>query len=121
MQAHTSTVLLAAAVRATACGGDNTRSNAESPGSKAKVETKVLEAGAVALQDKPPIEAINAYLDGFHFYNGRMNEQMEVHHYCAILNEELIQCVITLRQRFAASASGADSDGSSSRFRLKAA
>lgn len=56
--------------------------------------TKVLEAGAAALQDKPPIEAINAYLDGFHFYNGRMNVQMEAHHYCAILNDDVIQCII---------------------------
>lgn len=46
------------------------------------------------LQDKPPLEAINAYLDGFHFYNGNMQGQMEAHHYCSILSEELIQCVI---------------------------
>jgi hypothetical protein len=54
----------------------------------------VLEAGAAALQNAPPIEAINAYLDGFHFYNGRMSAQMEAHHYCSILSDELIQCVI---------------------------
>jgi hypothetical protein len=42
----------------------------------------------------PPIGSINAYLDGFHFYNGRMEQQMEAHHYCAILNEDMIQCVI---------------------------
>ena len=42
----------------------------------------------------PPIASINAYLDGFHFYNGRMEQQMEAHHYCAILNEDMIQCVI---------------------------
>jgi hypothetical protein len=46
------------------------------------------------MQDKPPIDALNAYLDGFHFYSGNMNGQMEAHHYCANLNEELIQCVI---------------------------
>ena len=47
-----------------------------------------------ALQRKPPIEAINAYLDGFHFYNGNIKGQMKAHHYCSILNEEVIQCVI---------------------------
>lgn len=76
------------------CGGSNTASNVESPGSKEATKTKVLETGAAALQNKPPIEAINAYLDGFHFYNGSPEGQMEAHHYCAILNEELIQCVI---------------------------
>jgi hypothetical protein len=54
----------------------------------------VLEKGAEALQNKPPIEALNAYLDGFHFYNGNPHGQMEAHHYCAVLNDELIQCVI---------------------------
>jgi hypothetical protein len=83
---------LAAAL--TACGDNNTASNVAAPGAPESAKTKVLEAGAVALQNKPPVEALNAYLDGFHFYNGRMKVQMEAHHYCAILNEDLIQCVI---------------------------
>ncbi|HET8748857.1 MAG TPA: OBAP family protein [Ramlibacter sp.] len=48
----------------------------------------------MALQDKPPIEAINAYLDGFHFYSGQPKAQVEAHHYCAIVNEDVTQCVI---------------------------
>ncbi|MDD2712019.1 MAG: OBAP family protein [Simplicispira sp.] len=74
--------------------GSNTASNVVAAGGPETTKTKVLEAGAAALQNKPPIEAINAYLDGFHFYNGRQNIQMEAHHYCAILNEDMIQCVI---------------------------
>lgn len=77
-----------------ACGDHRTESPVQSPGAPARPTTKVLEAGAAVLQDKPPIEALNAYLDGFHFYNGRPTAQMEAHHYCAVLNEELIQCVI---------------------------
>jgi hypothetical protein len=77
----------------TACG-KQTQSNVQAPGAPASAKTRVLEAGAVALQNKPPVEALNAYLDGFHFYNGRPAVQMEAHHYCAILNEEVIQCVI---------------------------
>jgi hypothetical protein len=77
-----------------ACGGDNTSSNVAAPGTSKSAKTQVLEAGAAVLQDKPPIEAINAYLNGFHFYNGRMQVQMEAHHYCAVLNDEVIQCVI---------------------------
>jgi hypothetical protein len=77
-----------------ACGGNNTDSNVASPGAKEAVKTTTLETGAAMLQNKPPIEAINSYLDGFHFYNGNMKGQMEAHHYCSILNDDLIQCVI---------------------------
>jgi len=77
------------------CGREsNTPSNVAVPGAASSPKTQVLEAGAAALQNKPPIEALNAYLDGFHFYNGRMSAQMEAHHYCAMLNEEVTQCVI---------------------------
>jgi hypothetical protein len=82
-----------AAVALAGCG-KQTQSPVQAPGAPESAQTKVLEAGAAALQNKPPIEALNAYLDGFHFYNGRPRIQMEAHHYCAILNEEVIQCVI---------------------------
>lgn len=76
------------------CGADNTDSNVQSPGAAESTKTRALEAGAAILQDKPPIDALNSYLDGFHFYSGNIKSQMEAHHYCAILNEDLIQCVI---------------------------
>jgi hypothetical protein len=93
MRASLFSAVVAAAL-AVGCGGSNTASSVESPGAKETARTKALEVGAAALQDKPPMEAINAYLDGFHFYNGSMQSQMEAHHYCSILNDELIQCVI---------------------------
>lgn len=77
-----------------ACSATDTKSPVETPGRPASAKTHLLEAGAAALQSKPPIEAINAYLDGFHFYNGHPDLQMEAHHYCSILNEDVIQCVI---------------------------
>jgi hypothetical protein len=86
--------ILVSALLLSACQGKDAGSNVTAPGSAESARTRVLEAGAVALQDKPPIEAINAYLDGFHFYSGNIKAQMEAHHYCAILNEEVIQCVI---------------------------
>jgi len=89
-----SAACLAIALCLSACGGGNTESSVQAPGAEETAATRTLEAGAAALQSRPPIEAINAYLDGFHFYNGQMNVQMEAHHYCAILNEEVIQCVI---------------------------
>jgi len=85
---------VAAFVTLVGCGANDSASNVTSPGTEADAKTKVLEAGAAALQNKPPIDAINAYLDGFHFYNGNPKGQMEAHHYCTILNDELIQCVI---------------------------
>jgi len=77
-----------------ACSATETKSPVETPGRPESAKTQLLEAGAAALQSKPPIDAINAYLDGFHFYNGHPGVQMEAHHYCSILNEDVIQCVI---------------------------
>ncbi len=78
----------------TSCGGRNTTSYVNSPGKAEFPKTKVLESGAAVLQSKPPVDAINVYMDGFHFYNGNMNAQMEAHHYCSVVNEDLTQCVI---------------------------
>ena len=77
-----------------ACGAENTESNVSAPGREEGVKTKALEAGADLMQDKAPIRTLNAYMDGFHFYNGDMKGQMEAHHYCGHLNEDAIQCVI---------------------------
>lgn len=84
----------ALALMLTACGGADTPSKVQAPGAEESAKTKALDAGAAVLQSRPPVEALNAYLDGFHFYNGRPDVQMEAHHYCAILNEEVIQCAI---------------------------
>jgi hypothetical protein len=78
----------------TACSGNNTRSDVTAPGAEKSASTIALDSGAAMLQSRPPIDALNAYLDGFHFYNGHPGAQMEAHHYCSILNEEVIQCVI---------------------------
>ncbi|GAB3554097.1 OBAP family protein [Spirosoma fluminis] len=53
-----------------------------------------MEAGAAAIQDKTPIGKLTIYLNGFPFYNGQLNGQMEAHHYCAKLNEDVTQCLI---------------------------
>lgn len=77
-----------------ACSGENTGSNVTAPGGEESTKTKVLETGADMMQDKTPLHKLNAYMDGFHFYNGDMKRQMEAHHYCGHLNEDMIQCVI---------------------------
>jgi hypothetical protein len=87
-------LISAAAFLLLGCNGGDTQSSVKAPGTETGAKTEVLEAGAAVLQTQPPLGAINAYLDGFHFYNGRRQAQMEAHHYCAILNEDFIQCVI---------------------------
>ncbi len=78
----------------TGCAMSNTDSPVQTPGQAKASDTEMLEVGAQWLQDKPPIRALNMYLDGFHFYNGHPGAQMEAHHYCSALNEEVFQCVI---------------------------
>jgi hypothetical protein len=78
----------------TACGGNTTEPYAKEPGVEDSAKTDLLETGAKVLQEKVPIETINLYLDGFHFYNGYMKGQMEAHHYCTVLNEDVTQCII---------------------------
>ncbi|MCB2379579.1 OBAP family protein [Hymenobacter sp. BT635] len=77
-----------------ACGDQNTSSPVEAPGAGKSAKTRVLEAGADVLQGKAPLQKLNLYLDGFHFYNGALGQQMEAHHFCAKLNEDVTQCVI---------------------------
>ncbi|MHC8306148.1 OBAP family protein [Pseudomonas sp. PB3P13] len=85
---------MAIAAILTGCAGNNTSSSVSAPGEAMTSTTRTLDAGAALMQSRPPIDALNAYLDGFHFYNGNMGMQMEAHHYCSHLNEEVIQCVI---------------------------
>ena len=87
-------VILAGLLLLSACGGENTASNVEPPGAAKDAKTRTLEAGAAVMQDKTPLGKLNAYLDGFHFYSGNLQGQMEAHHYCEEVNEDFKQCVI---------------------------
>jgi hypothetical protein len=76
------------------CGKENSESNVQAPGEEKTSRSKTLEIGADLLQGKTPLSKINIYLDGFHFYNGNINAQMEAHHYVSRLNEDLYQAII---------------------------
>jgi hypothetical protein len=76
------------------CGGKNTKSNVKNPGDEKTAKDKTLNAGADMLQNKTPLKKFSAYLDGFHFYNGNMNGQMEAHHYVSQLSEDFYQAII---------------------------
>lgn len=85
---------IAAILLLAGCGGRNTESNVDAPGEEKSAENKLLNTGADLLQDKSPLKAFSAYLDGFHFYNGNINAQMEAHHYVSQLNEDIHQAII---------------------------
>jgi hypothetical protein len=76
------------------CGSRNSESNVDSPGGQKDSESKALETGADILQNKAPLKKINTYLNGFHFYNGNIKQQMEAHHYVSQLNEDVHQAII---------------------------
>lgn len=76
------------------CGGENTPSNVDAPGEEKTGESTILGVGADVLQDKTPLNKMNLYLDGFHFYSGYMEGQMEAHHYVTQLNEDVFQAII---------------------------
>jgi hypothetical protein len=87
-------VLITTAACILSCGENNTSSNVTTPGAEKDAKSKTLEAGADVLQRKLPLNKMNVYLDGFHFYNGNINAQMEAHHYVSQLNEDLHQAII---------------------------
>jgi len=86
--------LLLLAALTSACGEHKSGSNVAAPGAEETTKTRLLEAGASAMQEKVPLQSLDAYMNGFHFYSGNMAGQMEAHHFCGHLNEDVIQCVI---------------------------
>jgi len=56
----------------------------------------LLLLGLVSAQigNQPPLQNLNMYLDAFHFTNGDLCSQMEAHHYCSILDNGVVQCIL---------------------------
>jgi hypothetical protein len=55
---------------------------------------KVLEAGADLLQDMTPLKDFDVYVAGLHCARHDPQMQMEAHHYCRQVNQDVIQCVL---------------------------
>jgi len=85
---------LALALAIIGCGGKKSPSNVKAPGDEKTAKDKALNIGADLMQDKTPLNGFNAYLDGFHFYNGNIHAQMEAHHYVNQINEDVYQAII---------------------------
>jgi hypothetical protein len=73
-----------------ACGG----AHAQTAGAPQSLRSRALEGGAALMQSKPPLDAMDMYLNGFHFYADDMGRPVEAHHFCTHLNEDVHQCVI---------------------------
>lgn len=54
----------------------------------------VLEAGASVLQDTAPLADFDIYVVGLHCARDDPGMQMEAHHYCRQVNQDLLQCVL---------------------------
>ncbi|MFT3858398.1 MAG: OBAP family protein [Aquabacterium sp.] len=64
------------------------------PGEPTRLQTRALESAAAVVQPHAPVAALNTYLNGFHPMKADPSHQMEAHHYCHQLNEDLAQCVL---------------------------
>jgi hypothetical protein len=53
-----------------------------------------LEQGANLLQSATPLKGFDVYVVGFHCAKDDPDMQMEAHHYCRVVNDDLLQCVI---------------------------
>jgi len=53
-----------------------------------------LEQGAHLLQDTSPAQGFDVYVVGCHCAKGEPGFQMEAHHYCRVVNDDLLQCVL---------------------------
>lgn len=54
----------------------------------------VLEAGVDLLQPMTPLKGFDVYLVGFHCHKGVPDDQVEAHHYCRVVNDDLLQCIL---------------------------
>jgi hypothetical protein len=64
------------------------------PGKPTETGTSLLETATGAIQGFAPVNQIHQHLCAFHFYGDDMTRQVEAHHFCAHLNEDVRQCLI---------------------------
>lgn len=54
----------------------------------------VLEQGSHLLQETTPLNGFHVYVVGFHPAKDDPGMQMEAHHFCRVVNDDLLQCVL---------------------------
>ncbi len=58
------------------------------------LKTHVLELGGQLIESFKPINNIHAHFCAFHCYHDDRSRQVEAHHYCSHLAEDIMQCII---------------------------
>lgn len=81
---------IAAAARATARALDT----GPSRGRRKRFSTLALELGSRLLQRRSPLDDFHLYLVGFHPMRDEPQRQIEAHHYCRMIDEDLVQCIL---------------------------
>lgn len=87
-------VVIALSGLLSACTGAGDVPSPPAEGEDKLPSTTVLEAGARALQDTAPAQALDMHLVGFHPMKDDPHQQMEAHHYCRQVNEDFAQCAL---------------------------
>ncbi|EIE23376.1 DUF1264-domain-containing protein [Coccomyxa subellipsoidea C-169] len=64
------------------------------PGETPSLTSKVLNLGMAVTEKFAPLKKVCQHVCAFHFYAHDMSRQVEAHHYCSHLSEEVRQCVI---------------------------
>ena len=78
-----------------AWGGEpESLSHATPPGAEVSTKTEVLSAGAKVLQTHSPLSGFNVYLVGFHPMKDNPSLQLEAHHFCKVVNQDFMQCIL---------------------------
>ncbi|CAN7065101.1 unnamed protein product [Brassica rapa subsp. trilocularis] len=72
----------------------STKAGPEVPGEPTKMGTSMVDSAAAAVQSFTPINQIHQHLCAFHFYAYDMTRQVEAHHFCGHINEDMRQCLI---------------------------
>ncbi|WP_229217392.1 OBAP family protein [Massilia forsythiae] len=86
--------LVSAALAMPAAQAQDTRPRTAPAGDAKTGGTRALEAGAKLLQGNAPLSNFDVYLVGFHPMKDHPEEQMEAHHFCRQMNEDLAQCTL---------------------------
>lgn len=86
--------LALSALALTAAHAQDTKPRTAPAGEAKAGSTRVLEAGAKLLQGNAPLSNFDVYLVGFHPMKAHPEEQMEAHHFCRQMNEDLAQCAL---------------------------
>lgn len=87
---HLPSLLLLAACTGSGASGPT----AQPAGAPESARTSALATAASAIQRDAPVANMDVYLVGFHPMKDDPNRQMEAHHFCHVVNEELLQCAL---------------------------